>query len=146
MLAEAASPVQITPRPGRGLGVVAARDIRCGEQLLVDAPLLLVPLTPDALLCGACLRHCAPAPADIPTAALELSPEAFPALPVACEGGCGAWFCSEACRSAERDRHALLCAAGSREVAPTPPPPPVESGTPTSPATDPATLGAVCLC
>jgi len=27
-----------------------------------------------------------------------------------------------------------------------PPPLPVESGTPTSPATDPATLGAVCLC
>jgi SET and MYND domain-containing protein len=43
--------------PGRGRGLIAARDIRAGETVLVDNP-ILVYVTEEAkrLVCANCLR------------------------------------------------------------------------------------------
>lgn len=49
--------------PGRGQGLVAARDLAAGEEVLADSPLLLTP-APDAraAACATCLRILGPQP------------------------------------------------------------------------------------
>ena len=50
-------PVTEVEIPGRGIGLVAARDIQAGETVLVDEPLLLVVHTAFAAhACAQCLR------------------------------------------------------------------------------------------
>jgi hypothetical protein len=50
-------PVTEAVLPGRGMGLVAARDIQAGETVLVDEPLLLFVQPPFAAhACAQCLR------------------------------------------------------------------------------------------
>ena len=50
-------PVTEVALPGRGIGLVAARDIQAGETVLVDEPLLLFVQPPFAVhACAQCLR------------------------------------------------------------------------------------------
>lgn len=53
----AAAAYEVRKLPGRGKGLVAARDLQPGEEVLVDAPLLLTP-APEArtAVCATCLR------------------------------------------------------------------------------------------
>lgn len=53
-----ASPAfEVRDLPGRGRGLVAARDLQPGEEVLIDAPLVLTP-APEArsAVCATCLR------------------------------------------------------------------------------------------
>ena len=61
MAAAAAWPVAEVELPGRGRGLVAARDIRAGETVLSEDPLLLFvqPAFADSV-CAQCLRMLAP--------------------------------------------------------------------------------------
>lgn len=52
-----AAAYEVRQLPGRGHGLVAARDLQPGEEVLADAPLLLTP-APEAraAICTTCLR------------------------------------------------------------------------------------------
>ncbi|KAF0899499.1 hypothetical protein E2562_019982 [Oryza meyeriana var. granulata] len=78
--------------PGRGRGLLAARNIREGEVILTEQPLLLYPASLAALpsFCSACFR--------------SLSAPASP-----CPSCRAAAFCSPSCAAASHPR--LLCAA-----------------------------------
>ena len=52
---EASVPYTVQPFPGRGMGLKAARDIKAGEVVLPDLPIVLTSAGP-ADFCTACLR------------------------------------------------------------------------------------------
>ncbi|KAL6843152.1 hypothetical protein ACP4OV_026865 [Aristida adscensionis] len=94
----AGDPLRVADLPGRGRGLVAARNVREGEVLLSESPILLYPATLASLssYCSACFR--------------SLSPSA-----AACPSCRAAAFCSPACAAASHPR--LLCAALSNGAA-----------------------------
>ncbi|TKW08406.1 hypothetical protein SEVIR_6G026300v4 [Setaria viridis] len=85
--------LRVADLPGRGRGLVAARNVREGEVLLSEPALLLYPSTLASLrsYCAACFRSL-PASAVVPCASCR-----------------AAAFCSPACAAASHPR--LLCAA-----------------------------------
>ncbi|NP_001299818.2 Histone-lysine N-methyltransferase ASHR2 [Zea mays] len=92
-MAAAGDVLRVADLPGRGRGLVAARNVREGEVLLSEPPVLLYPSTLSSLrsYCSACFRSLPPA-ATIPC--------------VSCRA---AAFCSPACAAASHPH--LLCAA-----------------------------------
>ncbi|KQJ95536.1 histone-lysine N-methyltransferase ASHR2 [Brachypodium distachyon] len=92
--------LRVADLPGRGRGLVAARDILEGEVLLSEPPILLYPSSLASLpsYCSACFR------------CLPQAPHAAP-----CPSCRAAAFCSPACAAASHPR--LLCAALSRLAA-----------------------------
>ncbi|KAG0522894.1 hypothetical protein BDA96_07G077100 [Sorghum bicolor] len=91
--AAAGDALRVADLPGRGRGLVAARNVREGEVLLSEPPVLLYPSTLSSLAsyCSACFRSL-PAAATVPCASCR-----------------AAAFCSPACAAASHPR--LLCAA-----------------------------------
>jgi SET and MYND domain-containing protein len=85
--------LRVADLPGRGRGLVAARNVREGEVLLSEPPVLLYPSTLSSLAsyCSACFRSL-PAAATIP-----------------CDSCRATAFCSPSCAAASHPR--LLCAA-----------------------------------
>lgn len=91
--ATAGDALRVSDLPGRGRGLIASRNVREGEVLLSESPILLYPATLASLAsyCSACFR--------------SLSPNAAAPCP-SCRA---AAFCSPACAAASHPR--LLCAA-----------------------------------
>ncbi|KAK3121389.1 hypothetical protein QOZ80_8BG0652160 [Eleusine coracana subsp. coracana] len=85
--------LRVSDLPGRGRGLIAARNVREGEVLLSESPILLYPATLASLTsyCSACFR--------------SLSPN----VAAPCHSCRAAAFCSPACAAASHPR--LLCAA-----------------------------------
>ncbi|CAO2189353.1 unnamed protein product [Urochloa humidicola] len=92
--AAASDALRVADLPGRGRGLVAARNVREGEVLLSEPPILLYPSTLASLrsYCAACFRSLPAAASGIPCASCR-----------------AAAFCSAACAAASHPR--LLCAA-----------------------------------
>uniref|UniRef100_A0A0A9F117 SET domain-containing protein n=1 Tax=Arundo donax TaxID=35708 RepID=A0A0A9F117_ARUDO len=94
--AAAADALLVADLPGRGRGLVSARNVREGEVLLSESPILLYPATLASLpsYCSACFR-------SLPAAAAGAS--------IPCASCRAAAFCSPSCGAASHPR--LLCAA-----------------------------------
>ncbi|KAL6659032.1 hypothetical protein ACP70R_003072 [Stipagrostis hirtigluma subsp. patula] len=91
--AAAGDSLRVADLPGRGRGLVAARNVREGEVLLSESPILLYPTALASLpsYCSACFRSLSPAAA------------------IPCPSCRAAAFCSPACAAASHPR--LICAA-----------------------------------
>ncbi|XP_062195985.1 histone-lysine N-methyltransferase ASHR2 [Phragmites australis] len=89
----AGNALRVADLPGRGRGLVVARNVLQGEVLLSEPPILIYPATLASLpsYCSACFR-------SLPAAAA-----------IACASCRAAAFCSPACAAASHPR--LLCAA-----------------------------------
>lgn len=120
----------------KGRGLIAERDVKIGETVVVDIPLVAAryapPVdTPETVCCAHCFRSLLHFNAVRDLYGNQLPPEKIPKLKrfwkhykhtwranltptsikeVACPHGCGETYCSSQClQSAEAEYHSLLC-------------------------------------
>lgn len=138
--------VAIAESPGKGRGLYATRELREGEVIFTELPLVGMQHLANAQsieACAMCMRHVGSLEAQLARLMRDesqraLIPEAMPCReegfracppPHRCRGGCGLAFCGPACEGrAWEEWHCLLCApsasgagdAMSDEAAPDP--------------------------
>ncbi|KAG8470261.1 hypothetical protein KFE25_008682 [Diacronema lutheri] len=121
--------VSIGQSPGKGRGLFAGRDLRAGEVIFTELPLVGMQHLGNAErveACAMCMRHVGELEAQLARlvfdddSARALIPRAMPLRelafracppPYRCRGGCGLAFCGAACEArAWGEWHCLLCA------------------------------------
>lgn len=108
----------------RGRAVFAARDLLPGDRLLVEAPLISMPIPESRTAILACERCCQPTGTISSQLQHLCQKRQLPTLPIEddslagdepCRRHCGARFCGVACEAAAAPSHDFLC--GGRSAA-----------------------------